>query len=146
MAVRILFLCVTAALAIAVIGGGAILQVYLSRQKNKWLGLILPGCTVLIALVAAMAMGIVAIMMFSPGEARARAEMTDLATGETTVIFDNIIELNGMAQPTIAAILPPIMTFLVFNVPTAVLLAIYFACRAGLVKNREIEKMGIQDL
>jgi len=36
--------------------------------------------------------------------------------------------------------------FIMFNIPTFILLAIYAACREKLKKNREIDKMNIQDL
>ena len=145
MAVRIFFLCVVVALPMIL--GGVILQVYLSRLKIKWLGLILPGCTVWLSLIAAMIMSVTAMIMFPAGdftETWARVVMTDDATGET--VFEERLEFNIMSQPTGAAILPPIMTFLLFNIPTAVLLVIYVVCRAGLAKNRETEKTGISDL
>lgn len=36
--------------------------------------------------------------------------------------------------------------FLLFNIPALILLAIYFACREKRKRNKEIEKMNIQDL
>ena len=36
--------------------------------------------------------------------------------------------------------------FLLFNIPTAILLAIYAACRATVRSNKAIDKMNIQDL
>ncbi|AFS77504.1 hypothetical protein Curi_c04290 [Gottschalkia acidurici 9a] len=39
-----------------------------------------------------------------------------------------------------------VMLFLMCNIPTMILLAIYFGCRKKFKKNREIDKMNIQDL
>ncbi len=39
-----------------------------------------------------------------------------------------------------------VMAFLLSNIPTIILLAIYFACREKFKKNRELDKMNIQDL
>lgn len=38
------------------------------------------------------------------------------------------------------------LTFLVSNIPTLISLAIYFVCRDKLRRNKQIEKMNIQDL
>ena len=37
-------------------------------------------------------------------------------------------------------------TFLISNIPTVILLAIYVACRERIKKNDELQKMNIQDL
>ena len=37
-------------------------------------------------------------------------------------------------------------TFLLGNIPTLILLAIYFVCRRKLKKKKQLEKMNIQDL
>lgn len=37
-------------------------------------------------------------------------------------------------------------TFLITNIPTAILIAIYFACRENMKKEYELERMNIQDL
>ena len=37
-------------------------------------------------------------------------------------------------------------TFLLTNIPTLVLLAIYFACRGSKKRKKELEKMNVQDL
>ncbi len=39
-----------------------------------------------------------------------------------------------------------ILVWLIGNIPTAVLLAIYFACRGKLRRNSSLEKMNIKDL
>jgi hypothetical protein len=92
------------------LGGIIIMQVFLSRRENKWLGLILP---------------IISIMF-------------------------SILTVLGLAfygnQSTAEIIFQLIMVFLLSNIPTIILLAIYFACREKFKKNRELDKMNIQDL
>lgn len=65
------------------------------------------------------------------------------------VIF-SIMAVLGMAfvvKPSIAEIIiQAIMIFLVWNIPTVILIAIYFACRKKLKRKKEIDKMNIQDL
>ncbi len=39
-----------------------------------------------------------------------------------------------------------ILVFLMANIPTAILIAIYFACRRSRSRNKQIDKMNIQDL
>lgn len=43
-------------------------------------------------------------------------------------------------------IIGSIIVFLLLNIPTIILIAIYFACRKKIKRNKEIDKMNIQDL
>jgi uncharacterized membrane protein HdeD (DUF308 family) len=65
-------------------------------------------------------------------------------------IMFSIITVLGLAfygnQSTAEIIFQLIMVFLLSNIPTIILLAIYFACREKFKKNRELDKMNIQDL
>jgi len=47
---------------------------------------------------------------------------------------------------TTATIAVAVYVFLTYNIPTTILLAIYFACREKQKRNRDLEKMNIQDL
>jgi hypothetical protein len=49
-------------------------------------------------------------------------------------------------QSTFQVITQAIFVFVVCNIPTAILLAIYYASREKFKKNKEISKMNIQDL
>lgn len=55
-----------------------------------------------------------------------------------------------MAAPaegmTAGFIVQMVMAWLLANIPTAVLLAIYFGCREKKRRNKQLEKMNIQDL
>ncbi|MCR1897926.1 hypothetical protein NSA47_02855 [Irregularibacter muris] len=86
------------------------LQVFLSKNRNKWLGLIFPAIGFFYSL----------LMIFS------------------IVIFKNMSawDIFGLIAST----------FLLSNIPTIILLAIYFACRGKIKRNDELDKMNIQDL
>lgn len=43
-------------------------------------------------------------------------------------------------------VLEMIITFLLGNIPTVILLGIYFGCRGKLHRKKQLEKMNIQDL
>ena len=89
------------------IGGGVILQIFLSRRQSRWPGLVLPSVTVLYSLL--MVLGVAA---FNGG----------LPWG-------------------------PILACLIFgNIPTLVLLAIYWAARERFRTRRQMDKMKIDDL
>ena len=64
-----------------------------------------------------------------------------------TFLFSLVAILNvvrmGSAAEVIATLLMVVITF---NIPTLILLAIYFACRSGRKKKSEIDKMNIDDL
>ena len=53
-----------------------------------------------------------------------------------------IMDTGSLWQNIILAV----STLLLLNIPTIVLLAIYFACREKLKKKAQLEKMNIQDL
>ena len=90
-----------------VIGGGVVLQIFVSRRQSRWPGLVLPGVTVLYSLL--MVLGVAA---FNGG----------LPWG-------------------------PILACLIFgNIPTLVLLAIYWAARERFRTRRQMDKMKIDDL
>jgi cadmium resistance protein CadD (predicted permease) len=90
--------------------GIIILQIFLSRKKNKWLGLILPSINILFSIMAVLG----------------------LAFFEKETLIQTVVQC--------------IIIFLMYNIPTMILLAIYFSYRRKLKKNKEIEKMNIQDL
>lgn len=58
------------------------------------------------------------------------------------VLLLNMARFVSMAHPALAAL----GVFLSGNIPTLILLAIYFACRGGSKKKNELNKMKINDL
>jgi len=72
--------------------------------------------------------------------------VTEQSVSENGEIISNVIEstINKGDIPSI--IITVIYVFLLYNIPTVVLLAIYYACRENLKRKKELEKMNIQDL
>ena len=61
----------------------------------------------------------------------------------------SLIPLLNVAVPMAGVgevFLTLLMVFLLYNLPTAVLLAIYFSCRAKFRRKREMDRMNAQDL
>ena len=61
----------------------------------------------------------------------------------------SLIPLLNVAVPMAGVgevFLTLLMVFLLYNLPTAVLLAIYFACRGKFRRKREMDRMNAQDL
>jgi chromate transport protein ChrA len=121
----------------------AILQVFLSKRDNKWLGLVLPAIGVITAFVIVFSM-----VAFTGRTSEGVHEIDQYGN----VINSHYVTTTDFDFTTL------VMTglnFLLFNIPTAVLLLIYFACRESVKKrmadesesqNKEIERMSIQDL
>ena len=92
------------------LAGGVLLQIFLSKRRQPWPGLILPALGFLYSLL---------------------------------VLF------NIMAPPPGAgagAALQTLFIWLFFSIPTLLFLAIYFICRNRLRRQKQLEKMSIQDL
>lgn len=107
MAIASRFLAVALIVFLVLIVGGVALQIFLSRRKSKWLGLILPLLTFLYALALTL----------------------------------NVTSIDG-AFPWGALL----AAFLLGNIPTLVLLAIYWAVREKFRVRDQIDKMNINDL
>lgn len=88
--------------------GGILLQLFLSRRENKWLGLILPLLTFLSALLNVL----------------------------------GIADTGSTAQNVLLVL----TTVLVGNIPTLVLLAIYWAAREKYRVKSQMDRMNIDDL
>ncbi|MCB6364704.1 hypothetical protein LI291_00650 [Intestinibacillus massiliensis] len=94
---------------LAVLVGGVVLQIFLSRRESRWPGLVLPALTFLYSLLG-------------------------------------LLGILGYGMHTVQFALQAFVTMLMMNIPTLVLLAIYFACRSHKKKAAELDKMNIQDL
>ena len=105
---------------IAFVAAMIILQVYLSRRESKLPGLVLPAIT------------------FS-------GELFILLNVVMTSAADNAV--GGVDSYSVfVTVLNTVLTLLVISMPTIVLLVIYFLCRRGMNRKKQIEKMNIQDL
>ena len=109
---------------IAFVAAMIILQVYLSRRKSKVPGLVLPAITF-------------------PGE------LFILLNVVTNVVMTSVADnaVGGVdSYDVFVTVLNTVLTLLVISMPTIVLLVIYFLCRRGMNRKKQIEKMNIQDL
>lgn len=113
---------------IAFVAAMIILQVYLSRRKSKVPGLVLPA------------------IMFS-------GELFILLNVVTNVMMTSVadnavggVDSYDVFVTVLNTVLNTVLTLLVISMPTIVLLVIYFLCRRGMNRKKQIEKMNIQDL
>lgn len=100
------------------------LEVYLSRRESKVPGLVLPAIT------------------FS-------GELFILLNVVTNVVMTSMADnaVGGVDSYSVfVTVLNAVLTLLVISMPTIVLLVIYFLCRRGMNRKKQIEKMNIQDL
>lgn len=117
-----------------------VLQIYLAKKKNKWLGLILPFLTFSISLMA-----LLGVATFY--------QIGTVAIESQTVTEDGVITNQISEQPIqidnsekMQSISIAVYIFVLYNIPTIILLLIYKDGRKKLRKEIELEKMSIQDL
>lgn len=122
----------------AVFVGIIALEVWLSRRRSRWPGLILPAVTLVLSLL--MVLGFAA---FSRGGATAEMQVIDEETGEV-VYQEQTVETEPDWTLVDAAQLGVVL--LVGNIPTFVLLGTYYIGREKLRREKMLEKMNIQDL
>lgn len=113
------------------------IQVFLSKRKNKWLGLILPHICLMFSFIAVLSMA-----TFSSITSKVTT------TDENGQIIEETIEesKNEPMMSTGSMVLSSVAVFCLYNIPTVILVGIYFGCRESMHKNIELEKMNIQDL
>lgn len=150
-----------------------LLQIYLSKRENKWLGLILPGFHLVISIILMIFLGITstAFLAFnssiqvgeemevlpSEGMESVGAAGTDVNVEthyyeENTYSYDDETAKETEYLPYKDA--PNIfghsanflLIFLFLNIPTMVDMMIYLICRKKVNKKSNIDKMKIQDL
>lgn len=99
--------------------------------------------TNLLLLLLLLAGGIVLQVFLSKRESK----WPGLVLPVVTFLWSLVMVLNVAAFGSLAqAIANVLMVFLLSNLPTAVLLAIYFACREKRRKRAELDKMNLSDL
>lgn len=122
----------------AVFVGIIALEVWLSRRKSRWPGLIMPAITFVVSLFLALG-----VMLFSVGGAATEVQVVDEETGEV-VYQEQTVETEQDWTLGDAAQLG--LVLLVGNIPTFVLLGAYYIGREKLRREKLLEKMNIQDL
>jgi hypothetical protein len=122
---------VTSGIFLIICVGGLVLQVMLSKNENKWVGLVLPIISFVVSIMAVL--GITVLAVFS--------------TQDTVIINGEIVEQSTRQLVDVwEMIWTSVINLLIFNIPTGILLAIYLAFKGGNKKQRDIAKMNIQDL
>lgn len=132
-------------LTIALIVGLVFLQLFLSKKENKYLGLLLPILSLLLSLVTVFSM--YAFSTISHTESRqVELETTGVVSSEPPSSKAQDVSTQINSAPAEGFFLSMLVTFLLSNIPTVVLVVIYLACREKIKRNRELDKMTLQDL
>ena len=122
----------------AVFVGIIALEVWRSRRKSRWPGLVMPAVTFVVSLFLALG-----VALFSVGGAATEVQVVDEETGEV-VYQEQTVEAEPDWALGDAAQLG--LVLLVGNIPTFVLLGAYYIGREKLRREKLLEKMNIQDL
>ena len=120
------------------------IQIKLSRSKNKYLGLILPIISFLSSVL--MILGMFSFFTLSTSTLIESTITTDDQTGEIIEESKEIAESSEQEDLGMDGFLSIGYTFLISNIPTAILGGIYISERNKLTTRKEIEKMKIDDL
>ena len=125
-------------LAVAVLAGVIVFEVWLSRRQSRWPGLIMPILSFALSLL--LVFGFVA---FSAGSATSGLQVSDAETGEIVYQEQRVEEVSDWTLgDTVQVGLP----LLIANISTLLLLREYYAGREKLRRDKLLEKMNIQDL
>jgi len=111
--------------------GAVVLQVFLSRKESKWPGLVLPIISFFFSVVT-----VVGRVAFSINT------VTQTTTENGEVVEQSTAQIGDMPTTIVMAL----YTFLLYNIPTIIFMAIYAAVRSKRKKQRALEKMSVQDL
>lgn len=122
----------------AVLAGIIALEVWLSRRKSRWPGLIMPIISFALSLL--LVFGFVA---FSAVSATSELQVTEAETGE---IIHQEQRVEEVSDWTLGDTVQLGILLLVGNIPTFVLLGAYYIGREKLRRDKLLEKMHIQDL
>ena len=98
-------------LLLALLAGGILLQIFLSRRRSRWPGLVLPGLTFLYSILMVL----------------------------SVAVYGRVGE-SGFPWG------PVLYSLILGNLPTLVLLAIYWAARERYRMRDQVDKMKIDDL
>ena len=98
-------------LLLALLAGGILLQIFLSRRRSRWPGLVLPGLTFLYSILMVL----------------------------SVAVYGRVGE-SGFPWG------PVLYSLILGNLPTLVLLAIYWAARERYRTRDQMDKMKIDDL
>ena len=160
----IFFLIIVLLVPVGLMVGLSVLQVYLSRRDSKWPGLILPAVSFILPLIMITGLLLYRVhnttinvqhhadiieqrqAQIEEHEANREAyRESGVTRPEGMVMYYSFHELNPQ---TGAPVVTTIFILIIFNIPTAIFLAIYAACRTNRKKQlaHDINRMSLQDL
>lgn len=125
-AVSMLNISISLIVMLAIIAGLIYLQLRLSRSENKYVGLVLPVISFLLSLIVVLG---------------------QVAYYETKVMINGVVtEQNVVRDVGVENYIALIFPFLICNIPTIVLTAIYLGERSRINTKRAIDRMKIEDI
>ena len=113
--------------------GVILLQVFLSKRRGRWFGVILPVISFLVSV-----MMVISIISYT------NIGITSHSVTENGVIVSH--EIQDTRADFDGVVGQVAVTFVMFNIPTVILVAVYVACRERGTGRSEMEKMRVQDL
>ena len=116
---------ITLVLSFLILGGIVCLQIFLSKKRNKWLGLIMPLINLVFSVIPTFPL-IREMSAFIP------------QTHEKFDEFGNLVETVTVEPPPGGMahfIFMIIAVFLIYNISTVILMAIYCVCQKKLKNN-----------
>lgn len=122
--------------ALLLLAGGIWLQIFLSKSEKKWPGLVLPSLSMLFAVLA-----VVSVLAFHFVDSESSTTYIDDEGNEITEIYQ---EPDSMETNTGEMIGTSLYIFLLFNIPTIILITIYFSVHKRQINH--IDRTRIQDL
>lgn len=123
-------------LGIGAMVGLIFLQVFLSKKKSKWLGLILPIVSFILSLVI-----VVSSFMFVSVNKTISTQLDNINESSQTVVLN-----DSQSEYEYGNLLSTIPVFLLWNIPTIVFLMIFISIRKQKKLENQIERMKIDDL
>ncbi|HZK56714.1 MAG TPA: hypothetical protein VFD17_00260 [Clostridia bacterium] len=125
-AVSMLNISISLIVMLAIIAGLIYLQLRLSRSENKYVGLVLPVISFLLSLIVVLG---------------------QVAYYETKVMINGVVtEQNVVRDVGVENYIALIFPFLICNIPTIVLTAIYLGEKSRINTKRAIDRMKIEDI
>ena len=118
------------------LAGGIWLQIFLSKSEKKWPGLVLPSISMLFAVLA-----VVSVLAFHSVDSELSTTYIDDEGNEITEIYQ---EPNSVEANTGEMIGTSLYIFLLYNIPTIILITIYFSVLKRQINH--IDRTRIQDL
>lgn len=100
-----------------------------------------------ILLLSAVSVGIIFLQIFfSKTESKWPGLILPVISFLAALLFPLLMAVVPPEGITKNYILETVITFLLLNIPTVILLGIYFVCREKLRHKKQLDKMNIQDL